>query len=505
LALTFRAVSPRPMNVRVMDRGALQAGPAAIAPGEVIDLRTATVAAVAAIVAVAVQALWIPIDADVSWLITVSEKVLSGDRLYVDIIEVNPPASVWLYVPLVWAAEMLGARPEAVVAAAFLAAGLVSVAATVRLASRLDESPSAPLLTGALAFIALVLPMGLFAQREHAALLLALPAMTCLALVAAGKPVARNVLAANGLAAGLLIVLKPHFALAIAAAAGWALWKRRTVQPFLPAMAAAALAVALYAAAVLAFARPYFDLLPSLLRTYVPMHGPPWKILVGPAMFPAMCLGLALLVRRRPMPPLAMAWFLASAGFVLAAVAQAKNYPNHWLPGAALATAAAFALLAAPGVPRLRRLAVGAWLGLVVLLEMYNWAIRPDPAVASAIRRVAPPAPKVIALSPQLVTGHPVTRNVGGTWVGSRAGLYAASGARFVGLDDRAARQAYRDDIQAFVADVQRHSPDVVLVFRPSKAWLLREPAVARAMSPYAPAARAGDTEVWVRRDSQPR
>lgn len=493
------------MTVCVMDRSALPARPATLARSGSLDLRSAAVAAVAALVAVALQALWIPIDSDVSWLITVSERVLAGDRLYVDIIEVNPPASVWLYLPLVRAAGLIGARPEAVVAAAFLAAGLVSVAATVRLASRLDESPSVPLLTGALAFIALVLPMGLFAQREHAALLLALPAVTCLALVAAGRPVERIVLAANGLAAGLLIVLKPHFVLPVAAAAGWALWKRRSVQPFLPAMAAALLAVLLYAAAVIAFARPYFDLLPSLLRTYVPMHGPPWKIFVGPAMFPAMCLGLALLVRGRPMPPLAIAWFLASAGFVVAAIAQAKNYPNHWLPGAALATAAAFALLAAPPVSRLRRLAVGAWLGIVVLLEMYNWAIRPDPAVAAAIRRVGPAAPKVMALSPQLVTGHPVTRNVGGSWVGSRAGLYAASGARFVGLGDSTARKAYRDDIQAFTADVRRHSPDVVLVYRPSKAWLMREPAVVQAMSPYAPAARAGDTEVWVRRDTLPR
>ena len=60
-------------------------------------LRPAIVAGVAALVAIAIQSLWIPIDADVSWLITVCERLLSGDRLYVDIFEVNPPASVWLY------------------------------------------------------------------------------------------------------------------------------------------------------------------------------------------------------------------------------------------------------------------------------------------------------------------------------------------------------------------------------------------------------------------------
>src|SRR3990170_6008744 len=68
----------------------------------------------------------IGLDTDVSWLITVGERVLAGERLYVDIFEVNPPASVWIYLPLVWLAEIAGAKPEAVVAAAFVAAALAS-------------------------------------------------------------------------------------------------------------------------------------------------------------------------------------------------------------------------------------------------------------------------------------------------------------------------------------------------------------------------------------------
>src|SRR3954465_10275637 len=46
-------------------------------------------------------------NTDVSWLITLSEKMLDGQRLYVDLIEVNPPASVFLYLPLVALARAL--------------------------------------------------------------------------------------------------------------------------------------------------------------------------------------------------------------------------------------------------------------------------------------------------------------------------------------------------------------------------------------------------------------
>ena len=38
------------------------------------------------------------INDDVSWCVTLAEKVLDGERLYVDVIEINPPATMFLYV-----------------------------------------------------------------------------------------------------------------------------------------------------------------------------------------------------------------------------------------------------------------------------------------------------------------------------------------------------------------------------------------------------------------------
>src|SRR5437762_14325079 len=75
----------------------------------------------AAVITALVQSFLVPIDCDVSWLITVNEKMLAGQRLYVDIIEVNPPASIWLYTPFVWLAHQLQLRPEAVIVPAFIA------------------------------------------------------------------------------------------------------------------------------------------------------------------------------------------------------------------------------------------------------------------------------------------------------------------------------------------------------------------------------------------------
>lgn len=55
--------------------------------------------------------------ADTSWLITVNERMLGGERLYVDLLETNPPFSVWLYTMPVWVAQQLGLAPELLVQA----------------------------------------------------------------------------------------------------------------------------------------------------------------------------------------------------------------------------------------------------------------------------------------------------------------------------------------------------------------------------------------------------
>ena len=104
-------------------------------PGVLVAVATMLAAAIL------IQSNLIPVDADVSWLITVCERVLGGERLYVDIIEANPPASVWLYIPAVWFAQLLGWRPEAVVVAFAMAVALLSVQWMLVLSARLQRPP----------------------------------------------------------------------------------------------------------------------------------------------------------------------------------------------------------------------------------------------------------------------------------------------------------------------------------------------------------------------------
>jgi hypothetical protein len=144
---------------------------------------------------------------------------------------------------------------------------------------------------------------------------------------------------------------------------------------------------------------------------------------------------------------------------------------------------------------------IGTGVGVLAAAMVAQTAtILPQPGLAETIRRVAPTSPKLITLGCQLVTGHPASRHLGGRWIGSRAALFTAAGARFVGLDKPGVRHWYDEDLRLFAADVKREQPDVVLVESAERAWLLKEPVVGAVMRDYRPVARAGDIQVWRRR-----
>jgi hypothetical protein len=452
--------------------------------------------------AVLMQSLLIPVNADVSWLITVCERVLGGDRLYVDLVETNPPASIWLYLPSVWAAGQLGLPAEAVVIGSAMLGAVLSIAATGALAARLCRPAELAWLAAGAAFALLILPGGLFAQREHFACMLALPATVAIVRLGQGRPISPPATCTVGIAAGLLMAIKPPFALALLLPAAWAAHRACAWRPFLGPAAAAALVLAAYAAAVVALTPEYLQLVPMLRATYLRMRDQPINFLLGPMLVvPAGLYLLSRLLLQRRAQPLATALFLASAGFALAALLQGKNYLNHSYPGIALATVG-LALLAGERAspPAPRRLAATA-AALLIGLQLFRMAsVQPPPGLVEAIVRVGPANPRLVTLGTELATGHPATRLAGGQWVGSRPSLFTAAGARYVGLGDPAAARWYRQDLASFVHDVEARQPDLILVEDRSRSWLLADPGIRRTMRPYAPAARAGAIEVWRRR-----
>jgi hypothetical protein len=129
------------------------------------------------------------------------------------------------------------------------------------------------------------------------------------------------------------------------------------------------------------------------------------------------------------------------------------------------------------------------------------------PGLAQAVRRVAPPHPKIIALAGELDVGHPLVRRLGGTWVGRQNSLWVSWGVRYLlsqGPITSAALLTLTDRLRAdehmFAEDVERGRPDVLLVESPQFAvWALTQPPLRGVLSAYRWADNAGPVGIWVR------
>lgn len=448
------------------------------------------------------------LDCDVSWLITTAERMLAGARLYRDIEEVNPPASVLLYVPAVAIGALLDQRPEIITVVSVTGLALLSLHQAARILPLLP-SQRTPILAAACAFILLVLPADLFAQREHVALIASLPMLGLLVARSVRSPVRTQDNWRAGLAAGITVAIKPHLALALILPALWLVIRQRSLAAVrTPEWIALALVCAAYLLVVqLAFPDYTARMLPLLRLVYLPGRDSWPNLLAGPmVMIPAVAAILTLwLSRGRPSEATIVA-LLAAAGFAMAGLVQGKGYLNHGYPAVAAALFAIALELSRPGHAR----AFGSLCALLLaLFGTYAYARVPEPyALRDAVVRIGPPKPRLIGVSFDFALGHPLTRWVDGQWVGRRGSLWVTGNARQQLADPalpEATRRAYaaaeRQDAAILAADIAGHHPDIILVDDvPGPQWIAAHPPLARAMRDYQPTTRVGQITLWTRR-----
>src|SRR5882724_12394771 len=132
----------------------------------------------------------VPLNTDVSWLLVIGERMLDGEHLYRDIVEINPPMAAFAYLPGVALARVLGVDPRHVIDAQLLllaAASLLAVSRILRLSPSLGRMNWGLFAVWAAAIVT-ILPMHVFAQREHLATLAFLPALAVYALRSSREP-----------------------------------------------------------------------------------------------------------------------------------------------------------------------------------------------------------------------------------------------------------------------------------------------------------------------------
>ena len=350
---------------------------------------------------------------DTSWLLHVAAQVLEGERLYVDVVEANPPLIVWLNLLPVMVGERLGIPPHAVYHAIVLVLALGSISVTHLLIGRTIGHPATGrYLTLLVAFVLLPLVRADFGEREHLALIMVMPYLLLTALRAEGGAVPRWSAAAIGVVAAVGFALKPHFVLpwlALELALGIArrgLLRRPRVES-----AMVLLVGLLYVGAVGLFAREYFTLAPLMAGPYHRFLHNSLAVtaLLGDGAAPALAalLGCAVLWRLAVHRNLWLVVAAGCAGFYLGAVLQAKGWSYHFYPSLALSVLL-FGLMALDrhrSAPRRAQRAFAA-VALAVILAL------PAAVALDCVRRMLLPFDPRYDHDPDLVRLLPLVREV---------------------------------------------------------------------------------------------
>ncbi len=478
--------------------------------------------AIAVIIVAVVQQSIGHLNGDDSWFITFAEKYLDGLTPYVDVSDPNPPAAFLAYVPAIYFARIFAVRPEfAIVLFTFLGAGLaILISGMVLRAAGLLSSAQVP---GALAvalYLCLVAPAFCFAEREHFAFLALLPIAAILAARIADRHVALSAALLAGIGAGLATTFKPYFLLPLALAfAGTVLVRPKCAARLVPEIAAVAMVLATYSAAVLLVFPAYLGTLSLALDVYAPVHDRISNLLTSPLFVCNVALlgALAYVARRGLVDLRARVCALFSIGFLATFVIQGKGWTNHTFPGLAFALfalAAQLRFFSAPALraaQRQRSFTMYVFLPVLCAAPFLFGAVQlvtngeEHPGLTAAVARIAPPRPRIAALAEQLDYGHPLVRRLGGTWVGRQNCLWISWGVKYLrggGRGDPAAearRSKYLGaDLEMFAEDVRKGKPDVLLVESEElAAWARAQPALSSLFDAYALAGSAGDIEIW--------
>lgn len=455
------------------------------------------------------------LNTDLSCLLSEGEQILDGRRLGVDLFELNPPLSIYLYMPAAQLARWTGIAPEIIVIVLVIIEiiGSLVVIDRAAAAARFDAGER-NIWTCVLAFLLAVLPGAVFGQREHIAVIALTPfvAVTAIRWRGLSPGLATAILA--GLGAGLAISIKPQLALVAGLPIILGAIRQRSLRPlFTPeACAAAAVGIGYGAVVVIAFPDYLLTYAPMVAATYLPMR----RDLAALLPFPILIITASIVFLRRVTPQGlrlgsdAIPWLAAAIGGAASFVIQGKGWTYTLYALCMFAIAAPLLHVRAGTLPRSVR--IGGFVSVVLIGVWLSLAVRDFPPLEQRINALAK-HPKLLTIGDHVALGHPLVRQIGGTWVGSSCGQLLTAGAILVQNSSQPsqAERAKLDGIIRFerrqlLADLRNGRPDVILVDSYLQgtvpfdwlAWAKADPELDMELRRYREAEDVGRVRIFV-------
>jgi len=430
----------------------------------------------------------IPLNTDVSWLLVVGERMLDGQHLYRDIIEINPPMAAFAYLPGVALARFLGVDPRHVVDAQLLllaAVSLVSIWRILLLSSALAEINWRALAVWAAAVLT-ILPMNVFGQREHIATLTFLPALAVYALRSNRDRAPLWAVLIAGVGVGITLIFKPFFVIPaalciVSSAIGSRSWRVL----FSPENIIAGALVSLASLGTYIFFPEYFSVTYPLVRdTYLSWSMPASAVFLNDAsLIFGIAVAAALLGRREgATDALLLSAVLASAGFAFSFYLQRRGWAYHSYPMVACAMLAmghGFSMQAKTGSRSRALSAATALVSIATFIlgcQWFNTTVYVGP-IREAIVSLKP-HPRILVLSGEAAIGHPLVRDIGAVWVSRQENLWIREFVRLTrertsvdALGDSKLNEYLALERNWLIADFKKLPPDIVLVDNLRDEW----------------------------------
>ena len=392
----------------------------------------------------AVPILWMagylfpPINHDVGAELDVAARWLAGEKLYIDIIDINTPMVFILHaIPELLARWSLnGAQWMSICT---ILGVLISSFYSVR-ALKYVPSAQSPLIKAFLPvtilFLLAVFPNDMFGQREHLMMIFAMPYLMLAAGRAEGAAIPRALRIGAGLAAGIAFSLKPHFLLYpvlielyVLYSVGW----RVALKDALPW---ALLGMVLAHIAFMLIVTPQYVtfLFPMILRFYSQTgDADTWEVVTGGFMLPTLLVlvplaAFSLFLSKSKLTRSIAIWVVCG---VIICVVQSKGWRYQAMPalaGTLLLAAITIAEMIDRYLPRERtqqRLPVAVLTATFMILFYYQQALSNQPFAKQAnfddsvtstlihIVETQAPNKRILVLSPGIYPHYPLVNYTG--------------------------------------------------------------------------------------------
>ncbi len=482
--------------------------------------------------------------ADTGFLLDEAARVLDGARLYVDLVDMNPPLIVLLNMAAVLLARHLGISEILAYRLGFTALLLGSLLLAAWLLRRVfpEEVALRRAVVLLLAFALFDLAGQDFGEREHLLLALVVPYLLLAAARAIHREVpVRTALLVGGLAAAGF-ALKPPFALLWLAIEGYLRLTRRVAwRKVLPETLAIAGFLTVHALAIVLWAPGYLRLVRLLAGPYTRfLYDPFWHVLVtGPGALLTLFALLAFAALRRSVrhPELLGVFALGALVCLVAGAAQQKGLSYHLYPAFALGAIVLGLLAWGAGVSQGNRvrsmyrvLAVSVFAALLVVVCARNAvaAMRrgPDPEqetfehLASVVRAHAA-GESVYTMSYHIGSAYPLINYAGARsasrfpqlWMLPAAYMDQLKGSRPLRYHARVEMSPSERYLnQAVFEDLRDQRPRLLVILKHARdlpangfrrldyvAYFGRDPRVAQILDHYQLVSDVGDFLIYER------